>query len=164
MEELKDYERQYIKCIEESFVVGVKQFAFWLLKALLIFSVVYLVLASCRVGRVNVSPEVTYHRRLANNDGEGISLGVVFSPSRDQGESPHRPAERIVDPIVCSVCLAAAVESKPEVEKPDENQDITIETPIGHFTIAGGSGALLMLLVLLGLQKKGILPTPTPKE
>lgn len=150
---------------------------------------ILMVASSCRAGGVNISPHVEYERRMENNDGEGVRLGVTFSPAPEprQYQRRARVGEHMDDrsfidrwsvdprsiasvgeePIVCSVCLAAAasaLESNITPENPDENQDITIETPLGPFTIAGGSGALLMLLVLLGLQKKGMIPTPTPKE
>ena len=103
---------------------------------------------SCTAGGVRTSPYVEYERRIASNDGEGLLIGLSFSPE------PEKPA----------LSLPSAElyypQGLPEAQEP-EPEGITIETPWGPITVAG---SVALLLFVAYAQKRGWLPSPKPKE
>ena len=121
---------------------------------------------ACRQGGVDTSPYVEYDRRIENNHGEGMRLGVSFSPSPEPLKWAPAPLPEPIPPLiqppplqppafVCSACEKLAL-------KDAETQKLTFETPWGLITFTLGS-SMVALLGLLFAQKRGWIPSPTPK-
>ena len=130
---------------------------------------------SCRAGGVDASPYVEYQRRVENNDGEGVSLGVSLSPSPQV--DPWRPL-RHAEPLPLlepddhawepPASVSPGLTGSHETGNTGETQELTFETPWGPITFTLGS-SMVALLVMLFAQKRGWIPIPKqatkePKE